>query len=55
MKSSLASKPTTAKGRLEVCLDCEHYLPRTRRCEECGCFLDLKTKMRWAVCPLGKW
>ena len=30
------------KARLEVCRDCEHYLPLLGNCKICGCFMSVK-------------
>jgi len=38
-----------------VCLSCEHLIQLTKTCKKCGCFMELKTKLQDAVCPLGKW
>lgn len=41
------------KSRLVACADC----PRKKgaKCEECGCFLSLKSRLATEDCPLGKW
>ena len=44
--------------RLKICIDCEHIrLKNTiyRRCAECGCFLNPKTKLIRQSRPIGKW
>ena len=41
------------KYRLSICQTCEHYV--RRRCQKCGCFMKLKTKLEHAKCPVGKW
>ena len=43
------------KKRYDICLDCDRLLPITHQCKECGCFMKLKTKLKVATCPLGKW
>lgn len=40
--------------RLEVCNKCPE-LTDLRRCQKCGCFMDAKTALKGASCPLGKW
>lgn len=42
-------------GRYKVCLGCEKLFKPTRTCKECGCFMSLKTWLKNAECPLGKW
>lgn len=44
--------------RYATCRGCEHFIPDSKRCAECGCFMEAKTwiggdpKM---LCPLAKW
>lgn len=49
---------TTEKNRgdrYNTCLGCERLFKPTRTCKECGCFMSLKTWLKHAECPLGKW
>ncbi len=50
---------TTWKQRAELCMNCEHRIktPLTKlgNCGKCGCFLDIKTTLKNASCPLNKW
>ena len=41
--------------RLDICRDCESFLPRLERCAECGCFLQIKARFRVFNCPVNKW
>lgn len=41
--------------RLNICLGCDRLIKLTNQCKECGCFMNLKTKLPNAVCPIGKW
>lgn len=45
----------TAKKRIEICVECPHLIKITRQCKECGCFVDLKTKLKTQRCPIEKW
>lgn len=45
----------TRDARYNVCLDCDRLFRPTRTCKECGCFMSLKTWLKEAHCPLGKW
>ena len=54
--------PKTAKideneseKRLAICESCPSLIKLTHQCKECGCFMKLKTKLKEATCPLGKW
>ena len=29
--------------------------PSTKQCKECGCIMSVKTKLKFAACPLEKW
>ena len=55
----MASKPKLTEDlvqkRLDQCLSCEHLIQMTKQCKKCGCFMQLKTKLEKATCPLGKW
>jgi len=52
-------------NRLSICAGCEFYTPnipemseaeqKQNRCIKCGCFMNFKSKLRSAHCPVGKW
>ena len=42
-------------GRYEICKGCEHFFNPIKMCRECGCNMPLKTWMKEASCPIGKW
>ena len=44
-----------AETRLDICKACPELIQITKQCKKCGCFMVLKTKLKDAVCPLGKW
>jgi hypothetical protein len=44
-----------AESRLVVCLDCPHLIALTKQCKKCGCFMEAKTKLKSASCPIEKW
>jgi len=41
--------------RLSICHECPRFVKLTSQCMECGCIMNLKTKLAAATCPLGKW
>jgi len=47
--------------RLLKCNDCEHIrnvnliLFKTNKCNECGCYLKIKTKFKFEECPDENW
>lgn len=44
-----------AEKRYKICLSCPELIDLTKQCKKCGCVMTLKTKLRNAICPLGKW
>lgn len=42
-------------NRFNICKTCEFLTKTTNQCTKCGCFMELKTKLEAATCPLGKW
>jgi hypothetical protein len=40
--------------RYKMCEECDMFL-KSKQCSECGCFMPLKTRLKMAQCPLGKW
>lgn len=41
--------------RLSICNECPLFSKRFNKCTKCGCFMNLKTTLRQAKCPIGKW
>ena len=39
--------------RLELCASCEYLI--NKRCLKCGCFIEVKTRLKTSKCPIGKW
>lgn len=44
-----------SEKRLEICNTCEHLEKNLMRCNKCGCFMNFKTLLPIAECPIGKW
>jgi hypothetical protein len=42
------------KERWAHCKDCT-FLSYYNQCKKCGCFMNLKTKVKSAKCPIGIW
>ena len=40
--------------RWALCQACPELTP-ANRCKKCGCFMKVKTKIKAAKCPIGKW
>jgi len=55
----LSSKNYTTKEirneRLDICKACPRLFKPTKTCKECGCFMSMKTWLKDASCPIGKW
>jgi hypothetical protein len=41
--------------RYSICKSCPELIKLTKQCKKCGCFMELKTKLKAATCPMGKW
>lgn len=53
-KDFLRADADIAALRISICSQCE-FLKKHTRCEKCGCFMKVKTKVGFAKCPIGKW
>ena len=47
--------PEIQRQRLLVCSVCEYLDRPSARCTECGCFVQIKSKVSTEECPMGKW
>jgi hypothetical protein len=43
------------ESRLAICNECPAFNKRLQKCTKCGCFMKLKSTLRQATCPIGKW
>ena len=41
--------------RMNICKGCEFFIQETKRCTQCGCFMEGKTRLKKAFCPVHKW
>ena len=41
--------------RLDLCNECEHFAKGSKRCRQCGCFMESKAKFTVSKCPIQKW
>ena len=55
IKNILIHDSSIVEKRLAECLTCEHYIKATSQCKKCGCFMELKSRLATASCPVGKW
>lgn len=42
------------RARWSICMACDR-LTENKRCTQCGCFMEIKSKLAGMKCPLGKW
>ena len=43
------------ESRLEICNQCPNFNKILIKCRKCGCFMRLKSTLKNAQCPIGKW
>lgn len=41
--------------RMNICNGCEFFRKEDKRCSQCGCFMEAKTRLKKAFCPTHKW
>lgn len=49
------SDPEKVKARFDICQACPEFVNLTTQCKQCGCVMKMKTQLKHAECPLGKW
>ena len=47
--------PIVQEQRINICKACPEFVRFTAQCKKCGCFMNAKTKLLDASCPIGKW
>ena len=50
----LLNKESQSQQRMAICQTCPE-LGTLNRCRQCGCFMNIKTRIYSSSCPLGKW
>jgi hypothetical protein len=53
-KDYMLADQDIALYRINICKGCE-FLKKHTRCEKCGCFMNIKTRLGFTKCPIGKW
>lgn len=41
--------------RMASCKGCEFFRQEDKRCTQCGCFMEAKTRFKKTYCPIHKW
>jgi hypothetical protein len=54
-KNKLRVEAVMQKERMSICSTCPELIKLTKQCTKCGCFMEAKTKLADAFCPLHKW
>lgn len=60
VKSVAAGNPINAtsdviNNRKNICNSCQFFNKAQDRCTKCGCNMAIKTYLKAATCPIGKW
>ena len=53
-ESWFMTSQSTGDYRFDICKKCP-FLKKNNRCQKCGCFMKIKTRVSLAKCPIGKW
>ena len=54
MKNVMIHDQDVIDKRWDICKGCE-FLTDNNRCEKCGCFMKIKSRIATVACPIGKW
>ena len=46
---------TYASARMSICRSCDNLKTKLPLCKQCKCFMPVKTRLKFASCPIGKW
>ena len=55
LKTFFSNRFKISEERLKICRTCDKFNKDNSKCSECGCFMDYKTLLQNAECPIGKW
>ena len=55
LKSVFKKRFKVSEERLTFCRQCDRFNATTSRCNECGCYMEYRTLLPFAYCPLGLW
>jgi hypothetical protein len=51
----LLNKENQSQSRFSICQECDQLLPIVNMCKQCGCLMNIKTRIYSSKCPLEKW
>jgi len=49
------SSEQESEERYSLCKACPKFNAGVKTCQECGCFMPAKVRLKLATCPIGKW
>ena len=55
LKSIFKNRYLLSEERLSVCKTCDRFNKISSQCSICGCFMNYKTLLYDASCPVDKW
>ncbi|MCX6968094.1 MAG: DUF6171 family protein [Verrucomicrobia bacterium] len=55
LSGEAAVDDSTNAARITTCEACEYFIMADRRCQKCGCWMELKAGFRTGTCPVGNW
>lgn len=55
LKTMFTQRFKISEERLDICNQCDDFDQTSSRCTRCGCFMNYKTLLHYAQCPIGKW
>jgi hypothetical protein len=55
LESLFDNRYKVAEKRLAICNSCDEYDQKWKKCKKCGCFMEFKSLLPSAKCPLDKW
>jgi hypothetical protein len=55
LSGETAIDDATRAARIAACEQCAFFIVNDRRCQKCGCWMEIKTRFRSAICLEGKW
>lgn len=55
LKSKNYTTREVRDSRYAICKGCDEFWKTVKVCKECGCSMPMKTWLKEARCPIGKW
>lgn len=55
MRGVLLAEEDEVNKRIEICKACEFFMRHQDRCSKCGCYMNIKARLKVSKCPVSKW